>query len=279
MATEPDVVEALVALGFSLNEGRAYAALLAHGPQTGYEVGQRAQVPRSAVYGALRRLVSVGAARSIAGTPERFVAAPPDTLIALLKKRFDGQTVSLEKAIEVMDVTPEVPDAFSVRGYERVLEEAERVVSSAKEKVLVAGWNRELEVLGDALRQAAKKSIDVTLFSHSALSPELPGMRFSYGLAESDLESFWKHRLVVVADDRRTLVGATEQGPGDNAVISETSAIAELATSQITLDITLLAQRHKWDTGATMARLLGDRVGRLDSLLGADAKAELGRRV
>ena len=279
MATEPDVVEALVALGFSLNEGRAYAALLSHGPQTGYEVGQRAQVPRSAVYGALRRLVSVGAARSIAGTPERFVAAPPETLIALLKKRFDGQTVSLEKAIESMDVTPEVPDAFSVRGYERVLEEAERVVSSAKEKLLVAGWNRELEVLGEALRQAARKSIDVTLFSHCALAPNLPGTRFSYGLAESDLESFWKHRLVVVADDRRTLVGATEQGPGDNAVISETSAIAELATSQITLDITLLAQRHKWDTGATMARLLGDRVGRLDSLLGADAKPELGRRV
>ena len=37
---EPDVVEALTALGFSLNEGRAYAALLQHGPQTGYEVGQ-----------------------------------------------------------------------------------------------------------------------------------------------------------------------------------------------------------------------------------------------
>ena len=41
--SEPDVVPALVALGFSLNESRAYAALLQESPATGYEVGVRAQ--------------------------------------------------------------------------------------------------------------------------------------------------------------------------------------------------------------------------------------------
>jgi len=41
---EPDVVQALVALGFSLNESRAYAALLQESPATGYEVGVRAQI-------------------------------------------------------------------------------------------------------------------------------------------------------------------------------------------------------------------------------------------
>ena len=61
------VVAALVALGFSLNESRAYHALLQESPATGYEVGVRRMIPRSAVYGVLRRLVSVGAARSIAG--------------------------------------------------------------------------------------------------------------------------------------------------------------------------------------------------------------------
>src|SRR5262245_16506636 len=75
---EPDVVPALVALGFSLNESRAYAALLQESPATGYEVGVRAQIPRSAVYGVLRRLVKAGAARSIAGSPERFAPAPAE---------------------------------------------------------------------------------------------------------------------------------------------------------------------------------------------------------
>src|SRR5450432_2556734 len=94
-----DVVPALVALGFSLNESRAYAALLQESPATGYEVGVRAQIPRSAVYGVLRRLVKAGSARSIAGTPERFAPAPADELIVLLRKRFDASTSSLEEAI------------------------------------------------------------------------------------------------------------------------------------------------------------------------------------
>jgi sugar-specific transcriptional regulator TrmB len=276
MSTAPDIVSALTELGFSLNEGRAYEALLRWGPQTGYEVGQRAQVPRSAVYSALRRLVSAGAARSIAGSPERFVAAPPETLLALLRKRFDSQAGTLESAIAALDVSLEVPDAFSVRGYERVMEEAERLSRTAEERLLLSGWPRELETLREALAEASKRGVSIVIFSHAHLPSDLAGTHFGYGLDEKALEAFWKHRLVVVADDRRTLIGATEQAASDNAVISETEAIAELATSQIALDITLLAQRHHWDAQGAMAKLLGDRVGRLDTLLGKGERPELG---
>src|SRR5205814_1657970 len=73
--------------------------------------------------------------------------------------------------------------------------------------------------------------------------------------------------LIVVADDQRTLIAATEQAPTDNAVVSETTAIAEVATSQVALDITLLTQRQKRDVQGVMAKMLGNRVGRLDTLL------------
>ncbi|HEY8074316.1 MAG TPA: helix-turn-helix domain-containing protein, partial [Labilithrix sp.] len=116
--SEPEVVPALVALGFSLNESRAYAALLQESPATGYEIGVRAQIPRSAVYGVLRRLVKAGAARSIAGTPERFAPAAAEDLLVLLRKRFDTSTEQLEEAIRRIDTTPAAPDAFSVRGYQ-----------------------------------------------------------------------------------------------------------------------------------------------------------------
>ncbi|MBN9164142.1 MAG: hypothetical protein BGO98_19520 [Myxococcales bacterium 68-20] len=263
---EPDVVPALEALGFSLNESRAYAALLQESPATGYEVGVRAQIPRSAVYGVLRRLVKAGAARSIAGSPERFAPAPAEELLILLRKRFDASTEQLEEAIRRLDVTPEVPDAFSVRGYQRILEEAERIVRGAQQRVVVSGWPREIEQMTTELKRAAKRRVYVVVFSHAEL-PALPGEVFSYGLAEKDLEEFWKHRLVVVADDRRSLIGATEMADTDNAVISETPAIAEIATSQVALDITLLSQRTQRDVEGVMAKMLGSRVGRLDTLL------------
>lgn len=264
---EPDVVTALVALGFSLNESRAYAALLLQdSPATGYEVGVRAQIPRSAVYGVLRRLVKAGAARSIAGSPERFVPASPDDILVLLRKRFDTSTEQLETAIRLLDRSPPAPDAFSVQGYERVLEEAERLIRGAESLLVVSGWPREIAQLAAELKRAAKRKVYLVVFSHAEL-PTLPGEVFSYGLAEGELEEFWKHRLVVVADDRRTLVGATEMQDIDAAVISETSAIAEIVTSQVALDITLLTQRTGQSASAVMAKMLGSRVGRLDTLL------------
>jgi len=261
-----NLVQALVALGFSLNESRAYAALLQESPATGYEVGVRAQIPRSAVYGVLRRLVKAGAARSIAGSPERFAAAPPAEVIAVLRKRFDASTESLEEAMRTLDVNPPTPDAFTVRGYERVLEEAERLVRGATKQLVVSGWPRELKVLAAELKRAHKRGVYVVVFSHSAL-PKLPGEIFSYGLPESEVEGFWKHRLMVIADDRATIIGATEGRDDDAGVVSETAPIAEVATSQIALDITLLAQRTGREVRSVMAKMLGARVGRLDSLL------------
>jgi sugar-specific transcriptional regulator TrmB len=266
--TEPDVVPSLGALGFSLNESRAYAALLQESPATGYEVGVRAQIPRSAVYGVLRRLVQAGAARSITGPPERFVPAPLGDLLALLRKRFDLSAEALEKAVSQLDRAPPAPDAFSVRGYDRVLEEAERLVAGAQLRLVLSGWPRELLRLSEELRRAAKRRVHMFTFSHAAVE-KVPGEVFSYGLDEAELEKFWKHRLIVVADDVRTLIGATEKKADDHAVLSETPAIAEVATSQVALDITLLSQRQKRDVESVMAKMLGPRVGRLDTLLDA----------
>jgi sugar-specific transcriptional regulator TrmB len=269
--TEPDLVPPLGALGFSLNESRAYAALLRESPATGYEVGVRAHIPRSAVYGVLRRLVQAGAARSIAGAPERFVPAPLTDLLTLLRKRFEASADALEKAVSKLDYAPPAPDAFTVRGYDRVLEEAERLVAGAQTRIVTSGWPREIARLADELRRAAKRRVHVVTFSHAAL-PRIPGEVFSYGLGEAALEEFWKHRLILVVDDVRTLIGATERHKDDHAVLSETAAIAEVATSQVALDITLLSQRQGRDVQAMMARMLGQRVGRLDTLLGASGE-------
>ncbi len=270
------VVRALETLGFNLNEGRAYAALLVLGPSTGYEVSQRAGVPRSAVYAVLRKLVSEGAARGEPGPPERFSATPPDALLDQLKRRFDSSTEDLRTAIENLDVEPTVPDAFGVQGYERILEEAARVARGAEKTLVVSGWPRELAHLAADLEVAAHNDVYIVVFSHALIPTAVPGLHFSYGLEEAGLEAFWKHKLVVVADDRRSLLGATDRAPEDRAVVSETSAIAEIAVSQVALDITLLSQRHKHDVGDVMAKILGDRVGRLDSLLTPQTKPELG---
>ena len=114
------------------------------------------------------------------------------------------------------------------------------------------------------------------IFSHGKLPP-LPGEVFSYGLPEVALEAFWKHRLVVVADDVRTVIAEAEESDDDHGVISETRVIADVAISQVALDITLLSQRRKLDVSEVMGRMLGPKVGRLDSLLADDGADERGQ--
>jgi sugar-specific transcriptional regulator TrmB len=276
---DDDLVRQLGVLGFALNEARAYVALLQSGASTGYEVSRNAGVPRSAVYTVLRQLVARGAARREPGPPERFTAVPPTGLEALLRRRFDASAKAMREAAQRLDVEPSAPDAFSVAGYDRLLEEATRIAGSARTRLVVSGWPREVVQLSEALATATRRGAFVVVFSHAALPEGMSGLRFSYGLREADLETFWEHRLVVVADDRSSLLGATTGKASDRAVVSETVAIAEIAVSQVALDLTLLAQRHGFDTTEVMAKMLGDRVGRLDSLLVEGVTPQLGGSV
>jgi sugar-specific transcriptional regulator TrmB len=270
------LVEALGALGFHLNEARAYAALLTRGSSTGYEVSQHAGIPRSAVYAVLRKLVSEGAARRTPGPPERFSPTPAEALVAQLERRFESKARTLRDAVARLDTHPETPEGFGVEGYERIVEEAVNVVRQAEHRVVVGGWPREIELLTAELSAAARRAVDVVVFSHARLPAKLPGTRFSYGYDERDLEAFWGHRLVVVADERVSLLAAAEGTAADRAIVSKTPAIAAVAVDQVVLDITLLAQRHGRDVGPVVARILGPRVGRLDSLTADPRGLELG---
>lgn len=264
--SDPDVTQALEALGYNKNEGRAYASLLSRGPSTGYEVSQHAGIPRSAVYTVLRKLVSDGAARRTPGPPERFSAIKPEALCAQLKKRFENSSQAFRDAAQKLDIGESAPDAHSVSGYARILEEATGLIHAAQRTLVLSGWPWELVHFADELAAARQRGVFIVLFSHAALSDTLVGVHYSYGLEQEGLESFWQHRLTVVADDRRSLLGATEQSPEDRAVVSDTAAIAEIAVSQIALDITLLSQRTQHDAGPVLAKILGDRIGRLDTL-------------
>ena len=146
----------------------------------------------------------------------------------------------------------------------------------AERTLVLSGWPRELTQLERELSAAHGRGVYVVLFSHAALPSSLAGVHFSYALPEESLEQFWQHRLVAVADDVHTLIGATEKRERDMAVVSQTPAIAQFAVGQVALDITLLAQRHGHDVGDVMVKILGDRVGRLDMLLTDDVAPELG---
>src|SRR5581483_12288277 len=94
--TRDDILESLSELGFSTNEARAYRGLLVESPATGYEIAQRANIPRSAIYAVLKRLEDDGLVARVEETPARYAPLPPTDLLGVLRRRFNTSLESLD---------------------------------------------------------------------------------------------------------------------------------------------------------------------------------------
>jgi sugar-specific transcriptional regulator TrmB len=264
--TRDDILDSLSALGFSTNEARAYKGLLVESPATGYEIAQRASIPRSAIYAVLKRLEDDGLVARVEESPARYAPLPPQDLLGVLRRRFEGSLKGLDEAVRRLRPPPPPVDLWNVSGYEEVLDRAESLIQAAEKFVFLSVWRREAERLLPALEAAAKRKVKLITFSFCALDDH-PGRVYSYGLEEQDLEAFWKHKLILVVDHNRTLMGGAEPGDKSEAVVTGHPAITEVALNNIALDITLLSQRKKLDATESMIEMLGDRLGSLDPLV------------
>ncbi len=266
--TEP-AVQLLSELGFTTNQARAYVGLLQESPATGYELAARAGVPRSAIYGVLKQLEEQGVFARVGEQPARYVALPSDELVARLSADFRRRTVRLIEELAGLGGPSPVGALWRVRGYDAILERATTFIDSALDSVYLAAWSSEVKHLAEPLRRARARGVRTILFSFCPLPADL-GAVHSYELPPERLEEFWPHRLVLVADRGRCLMGGAQpDDPETAAVTSDDSEAVANAIHTIAMDITLLAQRRGLDASATMAEMLRDRLGRLDELFEA----------
>jgi sugar-specific transcriptional regulator TrmB len=268
--TRDDILDALSELGFSTNEARAYKGLLVESPATGYEIAQRAGIPRSAIYAVLKRLEDDGLVARVEETPARYAPLPPTDLLGVLRRRFDHSLESLDGSLRRLRPPPPPVDLWNVNGYDEVMERAESLIGAAEHYIFCSVWRREARRLVAALDAAARRKVKLITFSFCALDGT-PGKIYSYGLEEKDLEAFWQHKIILVVDHKRTLMGGTEPSASE-AVVTGHPAINEVALNNIALDITLLSQRKKLDATESMVEMLGERLGSLDPLVAKQKK-------
>jgi len=248
------VIGTMKALGFTATDAKAYIALLKEHPASGYELAARSGVPRSAIYNVLRHLQSLGLVNAVQEKPARYVPLAPDRLAELLRTRFSKNVDELKDGLEQM-VGPNTQAAtWTVQGYPAMLEQAQSIVSSAKRSVYLSIWSREAERLTGALRKANDAGAEIVLFSFTPItSPH--GRVLSYGIDEEKLESYWTHKIIVVADHHRALLGGAEANDQNRAVVTEEPALVEMAISNLILDVTLFGQRTGEDFSDLLSHL------------------------
>ncbi|HEY3446221.1 MAG TPA: helix-turn-helix domain-containing protein [Myxococcales bacterium] len=261
------VVSALEELGFTATDAKVYVGLLKAHPATGYELAKRTKVPRSAMYAVLGRLEQGGIIRAVQANPARYEPLPPQQLVSLLRDRHQSSLEDLQAALERLDRNPQPASLWITVGYAAILAEADRQIRQSKKLVAASLWAREAAKLAPALQDAVARGVQVVLFSFNTLPDLGGGHAYGYGIPEPELERYWPHKLILVGDHEKLLVGSAEVSESSRATVTDESALVEMALSTLTLDLTLLGQRQKRDTGPVVT-LLARHLAPLDQMLG-----------
>ena len=155
------VTELLQQVGLNKYEAEAYAALVLHGPLTGYELGKKSGVPLSRSYEILERLVAQGLALQQPGDPPRYRAEPPEQFVARTRAATLSTLDALGTALSEL-ARPAPADGFWVlRGRMPILAHARAAIAQAQRAIALSAAPAILAELEPALAAARARACRV----------------------------------------------------------------------------------------------------------------------
>lgn len=240
------LVDQLSDLGLTRNQSLAYLTLLEDDTGeglTGYEVGARSGVPRSAVYKVLKQLEEAGAAFSVGQEPQRFIAAAPDRWVDRVRRTTAVRLDAVADALKGLPRRSRPEPLWIVRRYEEVLQRVAEMVRGAERSVYVSLWRREIDRLRAVLEDAGERDLHLVLHCPERLPSPPSGYSCWIDEQADPGKAGWSHKALVVVDRREALIGGAEPDADNDAVWTTNSSLVDVATNHVILDITLMAQR------------------------------------
>ncbi len=136
---------ALLELGLTGSEVKAYVALLRGGTMTASDVSRTARIPYSKVYDALESLHRKGWIEEQKSRPIVYTAKPPDTALEEMKSkqetaRQEREQVALEELMNVYVSRgeQEKPDIWIMRGTNEILSRVKNLLLNCRGELLIA---------------------------------------------------------------------------------------------------------------------------------------------
>ena len=129
---------ALMRLGFSEYEARAYTALVQRSPLNGYEIAKESGVPRANIYAVLDKLMARNAIKrfeSAGGT--RYTAVDPTKLTRNLAREHDRTLREAERSLESISAPPAFDYVWNAEGYDAFLAAVLRLDRSTAQAMVV----------------------------------------------------------------------------------------------------------------------------------------------
>lgn len=228
-----DNLDLLQKLGFTAYEAKAWLAMAAAGPLTGYEVAKRSGIPRANIYPVLKRLVERGAARCLDTTDgPRHVATPTLELLESMQREQRDLIAAAQASLPREPQRADAPRVYALQTVAQVRAVARRLVAGARATLLIAVQPLEAALLAPDVADAAARDVKITTLCLDACEPECGGCRGTIHrcACASGTSGRW---LVIVADDARAVVAEFDGLDGVSAIETRQPLMVQLAAAYI----------------------------------------------
>ena len=204
-----DLLQELMATGFTEYEAKVYLALLRDHPATGYQLSKNAGVPRSMVYEALGRLDVRGAVlRSQDRRATLYSPVPPDVLLDRYQQEHQDLLKSLRTSLNAVFTSQEEDLLWSIQGRGTVQSFAQQMIAEAENELWLVLNDSDLESLRPGLSAADQRGVRIS----ALLTGEAEfncGETLRHPPLESEAQQL-TNMMVLVADDRQVLIATTD---------------------------------------------------------------------
>lgn len=247
-----DLIDQLIALGFTEYESKVYLALLREHPATGYQLSKVAGIPRSMVYEALGRLEARGAVlKTFEDKATLYRPVSPDTLLDRYEQESHTRIAELRAGLGPLYRKQDEGRLWNFSGRKEALQYAAEIIAGAVQELMLVLSDADVDELRDLLAGAAERGVvlGVILTGHAQFAV---GQVVRHPKRETEMHRM-QETLMVVADEQEFLIAS---GHATTLATVTTNANMVLIARQF-IWMELFAQR-------IFARLGDDLMERLD---------------
>ncbi len=164
---EEEIIEKLQKLGLTKYESLAYITLLKLGPSKATDITKESGIPHTRVYDVLSSLHRKGFVDVMHGTPRLYKPVNPEVVLEKIKEEFIEDIENLKAAF--LDLYREVhgeelPEIWTIQGFDNTVERAEYVIRTAKHEVLINTPFEFLKLLKGEIK--ARKDVIFVIISN-----------------------------------------------------------------------------------------------------------------
>jgi len=170
---EDEIIEKLQKLGLTKYESLAYVTLLKLGPSKATDITRESGIPHTRVYDVLSSLHRKGFVDVMHGSPRLYRPVNPEVVLEKIKEEFIEDINNLKSAfVELYREAhgQELPEIWTIQGFDNTLERVEYIIRSARHEVLINTPFEFLKLLKNEIR--AKKDVLFVIITN--LEDEIP---------------------------------------------------------------------------------------------------------